>query len=417
MGVDPNQLSQDKTFLAMSPQDQTGYLSSQDPGFAKMTPADQAGYISHLTGKPVQTMMPAPNAGLAPPAGGQPQFTKVPGQWVDDDGTARNSRLVGQSSPVIMNAPEESGLETGPLHSYNPAENNTWTHGAESARFLARAAHAAGQALNPVTQIPAMFHAAFDKPEDAQQAAEESGAEAAGGFNGMPPTLSRFLYRTVAKPTANAIEDYANGRVTPEAAMNVSPEALGTAGGTLVGGKMLDKLVGAASAAAEKSGGFLPRSIAPRAPVHDLVADTYSKAGDHIASSLRSNTRVDVPAEAKIAAPAIEEGLNDRGIATRDFEGRNGPAALQAGIDNALDIQEARAKSVIDPIRGEKVDPQVLAKNPELVARLAERFPGKKDITYGDIDAERIRMNKELRLGKLLQQAALGAVRNSRPTR
>ena len=61
MGVDPNQLSQDKDFLGMSPQDQTGYLSSQDPDFAKMAPADQAGYINHLTGKPVQTpLVPKP---------------------------------------------------------------------------------------------------------------------------------------------------------------------------------------------------------------------------------------------------------------------------------------------------------------------------------------------------------------------
>ena len=59
MGVNPDQLSQDKDFLGMSPQDQMGYLSSQDPDFAKMTPADQAGYISHLTGKPAQTT-PAP---------------------------------------------------------------------------------------------------------------------------------------------------------------------------------------------------------------------------------------------------------------------------------------------------------------------------------------------------------------------
>jgi len=62
-------------------------------------------------------------------------------------------------------------------------------------------------------------------------------------------------------------------------------------------------------------------------------------------------------------------------------------------VDNALDIQEARAKSAIDPIRGEKVDPQVLAQNPEL----ASRFEGKQNLTYGDIDAERIKMNKELR--------------------
>ena len=282
----------------------------------------------------------------------------------------------------IFTAPEESGLETGPLVSYRPEENDTVRHGAGTDRALARMIHAAGQALNPVTQIPAMFHAAVDQPQDSQQAAEEQGAEAGGASVGAPPALSRFLYRTAGKPIANAVQDYSAGRVTPEAALSVAPEAIGLGAGTVVGGKV-----------AEMGLGKLIDAAVPKPVNADLVANTYSKAGDNLAASLRSNTKVDVPAETKIAAPAIEEGLNDRGISTQDFKGRNGPQALQSGIDNALDIQEARAKSVIDPIRGEKVDPQVLAENPELAARLQ----GKKDVTYGDIDAERIKLNKELR--------------------
>jgi len=128
-------------------------------------------------------------------------------------------------------------------------------------------------------------------------------------------------------------------------------------------------------------------------PKANLVEGTYSKPGSQVAASLRSNARFDVPAAAADAHPAIAEGLADRGITAADFKGRNGPQALQSGIDNAIDIHEARAKSAIDPIRGDAVDPQVLAQNPEL----AERLAGKKNITYGDIDAERLKMNKELR--------------------
>ena len=124
-----------------------------------------------------------------------------------------------------------------------------------------------------------------------------------------------------------------------------------------------------------------------RTPINDITSDTYSKPGSQVSASLRSNARVDVPAEAHVAIPAIKEGLADRGFTARDFNGRNGPAVFQAGVDNALDIQEARAKSAIDPIRGEKVDPQILAQNPEL----ASRFEGKQNITYGDLDAERIK--------------------------
>jgi hypothetical protein len=169
---------------------------------------------------------PAPNAGLAPPAGGPKPST-------------------------ILNAPEESGLETGPLHSHNPAENNSLTHGGESARFLARAAHSAGQALNPLEVIPSIYHAAVDKPQDSQQAMEEQAATPPN----VPPALSRFVYRSVVKPTTNAIQDYAAGRVTPEAIYNNSPEALGGAAGTVLGAKAAESIPGAAEAARKS---FLP---------------------------------------------------------------------------------------------------------------------------------------------------------------
>ncbi len=125
----------------------------------------------------------------------------------------------------------------------------------------------------------------------------------------------------------------------------------------------------------------------------NLVDGVYSKPGSQVAASLRASSRFDVPAAAANAHEAISEGLADRGITAADFKGRNGPQALQSGIDNAIDINEARAKSVIDPIRSEVVDPKVLADNPELAARFGDR----SKITYGDIDAERIKMNKELR--------------------
>lgn len=156
-------------------------------------------------------------------------------------------------------------------------------------------------------------------------------------------------------------------------------------------------LTAAATEGATKAVPKIFKGIADRTggPTNSMVDGTYSKPGDHIAAALRSDTHVDVPAEANNAHAAIEEGLADRGVTTKDFKGRNGPTALKAGIDNAIDINEARAKQVIDPIRGEEVDPKVLADNPEL----AQRFEGKNKITYGDLDAERIKMNKELRNG------------------
>lgn len=89
MSVDPNQLSQDKDFLGMSPEDQLGYLSSQDQDFAKMSREDQLGYVQHITGKQPQTE-------IAPPTVKPPAFMGTPGSM---------------NAPLISNAPEESGLD------------------------------------------------------------------------------------------------------------------------------------------------------------------------------------------------------------------------------------------------------------------------------------------------------------------
>lgn len=142
----------------------------------------------------------------------------------------------------------------------------------------------------------------------------------------------------------------------------------------------------------------MPESKEP-APFNDVTRGKYSRPADYLASSLRSNARIDVPAEAHIAHDAIAEGLADRGFTARDFQGRNGPTVLQSGIDNALRIQQARAESVLAPIRADAVDPQLLQKNPELANQpeIANKIANKKPVTYNDVDAARVRMNKYLR--------------------
>ncbi len=132
---------------------------------------------------------------------------------------------------------------------------------------------------------------------------------------------------------------------------------------------------------------------------NNLVQGQYSEPGNQVAASLRSNSRIDVPAEAHRAMPVLKEALadmTDKGVPSEAFEGRNGPATFQKTVDHAIDIQEARAKSVIDPIRKMQVDPSVLAENPELASRFSPQQI-KNGVTYGDIDAERIAMNKQMR--------------------
>jgi hypothetical protein len=165
-------------------------------------------------------------------------------------------------------------------------------------------------------------------------------------------------------------------------------------------GSNIPSLAGSAAGLYQLGKGLLgkPTTLAPGQPneANDLTGGQYTKPGSKIAASLRSNARIDVPAVASDAHPAIAEGLADRGLSAADFKGRNGPLALQSGIDNALDIHEARAKAIIDPIRDQTVDPQKLAKNPELAARFTPEQL-KEGVTFGDLDEQRLALNKALK--------------------
>jgi hypothetical protein len=165
-------------------------------------------------------------------------------------------------------------------------------------------------------------------------------------------------------------------------------------------GSTVPSLIGSAAGLYQVGKGLLgkPNTLPPGQPAeaNDLTGGQYTKPGSKIAASLRSNARIDVPAVASDAHPAIAEGLADRGLSAADFKGRSGPLALQSGIDNALDIHEARAKAIIDPIRSQPVDPQELAKNPELAARFTPEQL-KKGVTFGDLDEQRLALNKALK--------------------
>ena len=88
---------------------------------------------------------------------------------------------------------------------------------------LKREALAAGQAFNPANAISALYHAASDAPRPDENADFE---------RSIGPT-GRLIDRTLVQPTANAIRDYAGGKVSYDDILANAPEALGAAGGTL----------------------------------------------------------------------------------------------------------------------------------------------------------------------------------------
>ena len=142
--------------------------------------------------------------------------------------------------------------------------------------------------------------------------------------------------------------------------------------------------------------GFLPGEAALPPEAANLVKEKYSPTGDQIAASMRSNSTVDLPAEAHNAAPALKEAAADRGITSEDFKGRNGPKAYQAISEHAMDINNARSDAAVAPIRDMAVPPAVLTENPALARRFTPAQI-KSGLTYGQLYDELKVMNKQLR--------------------
>lgn len=192
---------------------------------------------------------------LTPPL--NPLVAKVraahPGAYDDMDDAAltkavlnkypQYSDLAGPGLPKppnpITNAPEESGLETGPLTSYNPAENDTLTHGAGTARALARDVNSAA---GTIAGIPsAIYHAYTDPPQNTSE------QNLVAGHN---PTLGHVALggeRMLAAPIRNAAQWYkqaAQGKIPNpvEQALSVAPEAVGAGAGNVLAGAGVESI-------------------------------------------------------------------------------------------------------------------------------------------------------------------------------
>jgi hypothetical protein len=129
----------------------------------------------------------------------------------------------------------------------------------------------------------------------------------------------------------------------------------------------------------------------------------YSTEGSHFAAPLRSNSAVDMPAEAHNALPDLKRSAADLGIdPARDFTGRNGLLAARRVTNHAIELTEAEAKTFIDPVRGVEVP------HDSIPTELKSEFTPeqlKKGVTVGDVDAARVDLNKRLRAGNFYSKA------------
>lgn len=86
--------------------------------------------------------------------------------------------------------------------------------------------------LKSLAQVPGAVYQSFATPPTPQE-------ERAFG----PERWSYGIGRLIAEPVANAIQDYRSGRVTPDSAASVLPEAVGSAGAQVIGAKVAPEIM------------------------------------------------------------------------------------------------------------------------------------------------------------------------------
>ena len=95
----------------------------------------------------------------------------------------------------------------------------------EVPKTLGREVYSGVKTMGSMVDPRTYYHALADRPEMEEVALNPQ---------------QRFANRMLIKPVMNAVEDYAGGRVSPEAALSVAPEAMGTGAGTVLGAKAME---------------------------------------------------------------------------------------------------------------------------------------------------------------------------------
>jgi len=206
------------------------------------------------------------------------------------------------ATPAVVQYPSghvvafPAGMSDDELHS---AASKVWDQLQSAGETLYREGKAAGESI---ANLPfAAYHAAAD-PET-----EEEAQKYGKGFESKIGPTGRLIDRMVVQPTANAIEDYASGRVTPEAALSVAPEAIGGAAGSVV-------LAKAISAANKPSGGVTMSEPAPAPTPAEPMTETQRTAEAYLRRT-------------KAAAPEVSPiGRESEGVAERFDKQPEAPA-------------------------------------------------------------------------------------------
>jgi hypothetical protein len=133
----------------------------------------------------------------------------------------------------------------------------------------------------------ALYHAFTDDPTE-----EEISQGVPRNLN--PLDRAMFGLGRIGQPAINALEDYAGGKVTPDAVLENAPEAIGQGAGTVVGGKLMD-------------------SAAPK--IANVAGKIARNIGDVTAPAVRATGKVlNNPAAAPAVGAAVDLATGGHGL-------------------------------------------------------------------------------------------------------
>ena len=139
-----------------------------------------------------------------------------------DGSTEEKSGLLSRADSAITSA-----LEPNP-ENYRGAFR---TNAIEVPKTLGREVYSGVKTIAGLADPRPYYHALTDAPKEDEPPTFGNPVDPSG-------IATRAAYRLIGKPVQNAVEDYSGGKVSPDAALSVAPEAMGTGAGTVVAGKL-----------------------------------------------------------------------------------------------------------------------------------------------------------------------------------
>lgn len=328
----------------------------------------------------------------------QPQ-SKPPTGWtpVDETQAAPNGWTpVVEDKPGMLSRADTaitSTLEPNP-ENYRGAFR---TNAIEVPKTLGREVYSAGKTIAGIADPRPYYHALTDEAKEDEPVSFANPNDPSGGI------LSRAVYRMMGKPIQNAVEDYSGGKVSPEAALSVAPEAIGAGGGTVVAGKLAGMLAPKAAALAESvPAGKIARSMGAIAKPGAVLAEDLPvvgsvikgvKATKNVAGDLgdiwakkpvnAGGPLPEAPDPALLQARSLFEGSTSppdpaAGLGTIKQPGQAGTIAASmqkpAAAEVAPGFQRGSLQTLLDRSLGAKqLDPKVPLRNQMDVATPAAR--------------------------------------------